>query len=160
MYSALSSDLKPMHPLTAPVASPHQPRHGQLPRDLAWPHSGARTPHLLVLSHCSPQKPLFACRCFPHRNPVQVTSTITVTELQLISSCRPTGEKDLPERTWFPVSTFRFNVNTKPKHQVLLIEKKRKSSLQIYKQKLKTAVFSGHWGTGEHHVDSWCGLYK
>lgn len=102
VYSALSSDLKPRHLLK------HLRSDRTSPGTSLSLRSRARTPHRLVLTHCSPQKPVCVCRCFPHRNPVQVTSTITAAELQLISICSPTGEKDLPERTW--VSCFHFQL--------------------------------------------------
>lgn len=65
------------------------------------------------------------------------TNTITANSTTTPICC---GERSVWKNLGF-IYSFRFNVNTKPKHPLLLIKKKRKSISQVYQEKAESWCF-------------------
>lgn len=92
---------------------------------------------MVVLLFLFAQTPFFVGRCFPHWNPTLGTNTITANSTTTPICC---GERSVWKNQEF-IYSFRFNVNTKPKHPLLLIKKKRKSISQVYQEKAESWCF-------------------
>lgn len=130
LYSALPGNLKPRFLLQHLQSDRTSLGMTGCPGISLSLQSKARTPLPLILTHCSPQKPFLICGCFasqkPHTDDPYNYSHWTTTPKQLQSYWKKICLKEVG----FLVCIFRFNVNTKPKHQVLLIKQKGR---EVYK---------------------------